>query len=318
MYRYIRIIARQPEEADEVLLLQPTRIVPRKCIERSIELAHWVKLPAAVVITHASGDEGNAYQLLAEVHRKLGETKQERRVLSDLATVSSDAAYAYGRLMEICTEQKDWHQVVENGQRYLAVYPLLATVHGQMGRANEELGRDEQAIESYQRLLLLDPADPADVNYRLARLLRHQADVSRHRVRRDVRELYSLAGDRLGVVTDPLQLDVQAQHRGYEPQVPRARKVKRDERVAAPVEGPDLPVNRQVADDRLGGERPVARQQRVDRVLQRRIDHLRHVAETFTDSLEIALEPFFVMCHNDSGQPAAPSRRRRPVPSCHP
>ena len=39
---------------EDVLLLQPTRIVPRKCIERSLELAHWLKLPAAVVITHAS------------------------------------------------------------------------------------------------------------------------------------------------------------------------------------------------------------------------------------------------------------------------
>ncbi|MGD8500500.1 MAG: peptidase MA family metallohydrolase, partial [Phycisphaerales bacterium] len=119
-------------------------------------------------------DEGNAYRLLAEVHRNLGETKQERRVLNDLAKISSDAAYAYERLMEIGMEQKDWQQVIENGARYTAVYPMLATVHWRLGRANEELGRDEQAIESYQRLLLLDPADPADVNYRLARLLRHR------------------------------------------------------------------------------------------------------------------------------------------------
>jgi len=119
-------------------------------------------------------DEGNAYRLLAEVHHNLGETKQEPRVLSDLAMISSDAADAYERLMEIGMEQENWQQVVENGQRYLAVYPLLAAVHWRLGRANEELGRDEQAIESYRHLLLLDPADPADVNYRLARLLRHR------------------------------------------------------------------------------------------------------------------------------------------------
>jgi tetratricopeptide (TPR) repeat protein len=43
-----------------------------------------------------------------------------------------------------------------------------------MGRANEELGHNEQAIDSYRRLLLLDPADPADINYRLAKLFRDQ------------------------------------------------------------------------------------------------------------------------------------------------
>ena len=46
----------------------------------------------------------------------------------------------------------------------------------------EELGLDERAIESYRRLLFLDPTDPADVNYRLARLLqdRDPATARRH------------------------------------------------------------------------------------------------------------------------------------------
>lgn len=47
---------------DEVFLLQPTRVVPRKCIERSIELAHWLDRPAAVVVSHCAGDEGTQYQ----------------------------------------------------------------------------------------------------------------------------------------------------------------------------------------------------------------------------------------------------------------
>ncbi|HEY2959716.1 MAG TPA: glycosyltransferase family 4 protein [Actinomycetota bacterium] len=49
----------------EVLLLQPTRVVPRKWIEATIELA--ARLPAAggprvtVAVTHAEGDEGRGY-----------------------------------------------------------------------------------------------------------------------------------------------------------------------------------------------------------------------------------------------------------------
>lgn len=46
---------------DETFLLQPTRVVPRKCIERSIELARWLDRPAKLVVSHSSGDEGDQY-----------------------------------------------------------------------------------------------------------------------------------------------------------------------------------------------------------------------------------------------------------------
>lgn len=126
--------------------------------------------------------EGNAYQLLASVHRRLDEIERERDVLSRLAEMASDAADAYMRLMEIAAERKSWDQVVENAGRYLAVYPMLGRVYESLGRAAEELGRSEQAVDAYRRLLLLEPADPVEVHYRLARLLRHHepADARRH------------------------------------------------------------------------------------------------------------------------------------------
>jgi glycosyltransferase involved in cell wall biosynthesis len=47
---------------NEVFILQPTRIVPRKCIERSIEIVKYLKLSnPKLVISHASGDEGDDY-----------------------------------------------------------------------------------------------------------------------------------------------------------------------------------------------------------------------------------------------------------------
>jgi len=125
--------------------------------------------------------QDNPYRLLAQVHRKLGETEQEVQVLSKLATLSPDAADACDRLMEIGMEQGNWTQVAENGRRYLAVYPLLSTVYWRLGRACEGLGQQEQAIESYERLLLLDPADPVDVNYRLAGLFRQRDPVGAKR-----------------------------------------------------------------------------------------------------------------------------------------
>jgi len=49
-------------EAEEYFILQPTRIVPRKRIERAIELVRRLDLPAALVISHSSGDEGTEYE----------------------------------------------------------------------------------------------------------------------------------------------------------------------------------------------------------------------------------------------------------------
>lgn len=48
-------------DPDEFFLLQPTRIVPRKRIERAIELVKRLDLPSTLVISHASGDEGSEY-----------------------------------------------------------------------------------------------------------------------------------------------------------------------------------------------------------------------------------------------------------------
>ncbi|HFC09406.1 MAG TPA: glycosyltransferase family 1 protein [Chloroflexi bacterium] len=58
---------------DAYFILQPTRIVPRKRIEHAIELVRRLGEPAVLVITHASGDEGDEYQhYLAETAQLLG------------------------------------------------------------------------------------------------------------------------------------------------------------------------------------------------------------------------------------------------------
>ena len=47
---------------DEYLLLQPTRVVPRKRIEQAIELARRLDSQCVLVISHSSGDEGTEYE----------------------------------------------------------------------------------------------------------------------------------------------------------------------------------------------------------------------------------------------------------------
>jgi glycosyltransferase involved in cell wall biosynthesis len=47
---------------DELFILQPTRVVKRKGIENAIELVSRLGMKAKLVISHASGDEGDAYE----------------------------------------------------------------------------------------------------------------------------------------------------------------------------------------------------------------------------------------------------------------
>lgn len=58
---------------DEVFLLQPTRVVPRKCIERSVELSQRLGIPNRLVVSHCAGDEGLEYQeFLTDYARAVG------------------------------------------------------------------------------------------------------------------------------------------------------------------------------------------------------------------------------------------------------
>jgi len=58
-------------EDDELLILQPTRVVKRKGIEHAIELVHRLGMKAKLVISHASGDEGYDYEQRVRDYSKL-------------------------------------------------------------------------------------------------------------------------------------------------------------------------------------------------------------------------------------------------------
>jgi hypothetical protein len=61
-------------EDDDLFILQPTRIVPRKWIERAVELVSLMELSRPrLVISHESGDEGDLYaQRVMEYAQRLG------------------------------------------------------------------------------------------------------------------------------------------------------------------------------------------------------------------------------------------------------
>lgn len=56
---------------DEIFILQPTRVVQRKGIEHAIELLQRLDRDAILVISHASGDEGDEYEQRLQEYAKL-------------------------------------------------------------------------------------------------------------------------------------------------------------------------------------------------------------------------------------------------------
>lgn len=62
-------------EKDELLILQPTRVVQRKGIEHALELVARLNMKATLVISHASGDEGYEYQQRVKEYAEMVGTK---------------------------------------------------------------------------------------------------------------------------------------------------------------------------------------------------------------------------------------------------
>ncbi|MCP4349954.1 MAG: glycosyltransferase family 4 protein [Desulfobacterales bacterium] len=69
-------------EDDELFILQPTRVVKRKGIEHAIELVSRLNMKAKLVISHASGDEGDDYEHRVREYSKM--MKVDTVFVSDL------------------------------------------------------------------------------------------------------------------------------------------------------------------------------------------------------------------------------------------
>ncbi len=161
------------EGADSKNYYALTRLAKKLLREKKWEEA---KAPLQKLLELYPGQCGadNAYALLAEAHRHLQETNEERLVLSSLAQRAADAVDAYSRLLELDAAAQDWPAVAKDAERYLAVNPLVAQPYRSLAQASESLGERDTAILACKTLLLLDPPDPAGAHFQLARLL-HQA-----------------------------------------------------------------------------------------------------------------------------------------------
>ena len=76
----------------DLLVLQPTRVIPRKGIEHAIEFTRRLGRPASLVVSHASGDEGPEYeQRVREYAALLGvDVRFEAEVIGDQPGTTAD------------------------------------------------------------------------------------------------------------------------------------------------------------------------------------------------------------------------------------
>jgi tetratricopeptide (TPR) repeat protein len=150
--------------------------------QERVEKKAWAEAkPGLQKLVELCPEAAEGYRLLAETHRALGETDAERRSLERLAEREDAATDAYQRLIELAREREDWAAVVLNARRYRAVNPLVPVAYRFLAEAAEKNGDVQASIQACRSLLLLDPPDPAELHYRLARLLKSAGDASARR-----------------------------------------------------------------------------------------------------------------------------------------
>ena len=123
------------------------------------------------------GGTANPYSLLAQAHRELKETKEERAALEKLAELSADDVEMFARLTELTLAGSDWEATRKYSLRWLAANPLVPEPHRRAAVAAEALKDDALAVECYRGILLLEPFDPAQAHLQLATALERVGDL---------------------------------------------------------------------------------------------------------------------------------------------
>jgi tetratricopeptide (TPR) repeat protein len=120
---------------------------------------------------HGESRAENPLWMLALTERNLRDTNAELATLEKFAAQESDFADLFSRLISLCEQRKDWASVTNYAERLLAINPLIPLPHRALAEADTALGNGEPAISAYRKLLALDPPDPSETHYQLAKLL---------------------------------------------------------------------------------------------------------------------------------------------------
>ncbi|MBX7206789.1 MAG: hypothetical protein K1X78_00640 [Verrucomicrobiaceae bacterium] len=123
----------------------------------------------------------SGYFIKAKALRQMNQRDQEAELLRYFASRASDAMPIFLRLLELDTAAKRWPEVLANANRATALNPFLKSPQQSIAEALDATGQADAAIEAWRRLLILEPDNPADTNYRLAKLLHGKDDAAARR-----------------------------------------------------------------------------------------------------------------------------------------
>lgn len=165
-----KILAEKPTNYDAILSYAQHLLDAKQWAEAKVPLQKLIELYPE------QRDADGAYSMLAKAQRALGEVDAEVATLTKLAELTPEATDAFARLAQIFAERKDWAKVVDYSARFQAVNPLAPDSHRAEAEAHEALGQRDAAIAAYRTMLKLDLPDPAEIHFRLARLLHANRD----------------------------------------------------------------------------------------------------------------------------------------------
>jgi tetratricopeptide (TPR) repeat protein len=120
---------------------------------------------------HGEKGADNPLWLLAVTERNLNDTNAELATLQKFAVQESDFQDLDVRLIDLFEAQTNWPEVTKYAERLLAINPLISLPYRALAAAGMADEHPEQAITADRKLLLLDPPDPTEVHFQLARLL---------------------------------------------------------------------------------------------------------------------------------------------------
>jgi tetratricopeptide (TPR) repeat protein len=175
----------KPEEMNPRALLSiasylkdhPNHFEARRLLtEQLLEAKNWdaaiESADAFITLLPDYTGQGNGYTLKALALRSKEDAVGEATVLELLAAKSAEAFQAYQRLIEVNFEKGNWDGVITNAARGLAINPFTERIHYCSGCAHEAKAQPALAVRSFENSLRLNPANPSEVRFRLARNLK--------------------------------------------------------------------------------------------------------------------------------------------------
>jgi tetratricopeptide (TPR) repeat protein len=129
------------------------------------------RLESLAASYHGERRDDNPLWLLAVTERNLNDTNAEWATLQKFAGQEADFVDLYLRLIDLAGARQDWTAQSKYAQRLLQINPLISAPYRALAQAGVGSDNKDQAINAYRKLLLLDPPDPAETHFQLARLL---------------------------------------------------------------------------------------------------------------------------------------------------